>query len=725
MTAAKRIAAFAKAGQGAVPASPDQAAPQATAGPAQPVLERCLAHAALIHGRPIPAALFEEALRPQEEGGWVKAPLRAAQAAGYEVGFGPVRLSDLDATLLPAVLLTQSGALVVEGREKDGWQVFDPRFGKEAGLVRQEALAEILTGQGVLMRPRAQDETGTASVGHWFRSALAQNKWSYVQVVLAASVANILGLTTSLFVMVVYDRILPNQAIDSLIALTIGVGIALLFDFLIRTLRAGFIDRAGQRADLAMGRAIFDRLMSLQLSARSGSTGAVASSLREFDTLRDFFASASLVAIVDLPFILLFIGVISLIGGPLAIVPMVAVPVVLIVALASQPILSRLAERSFKDGQSKQSILFEAISGLETIKASRAEARMKARWEKALSTQAQHGVKSRAVSQFALNATAFVQQTAQIVIVFYGVLLITDGIISMGALIACVILTGRALTPLAQVAQTLTRISQTRTAYRAIDTLMQAESERETGRQYLSRDRLKGRVTFDDVDFSYPQSDRTSLKGVSLEIAEGERVAILGPIGSGKSTLARLAIGLYRPQSGAVMLDGIDLRQIDPGDLRRNVGSVLQDTWLFSGTLRENIAIGAPRATDAQVLRAAQIAGVDSFAARLPQGYDFVVGERGEGLSGGQRQAVALARALLTDPPVLLLDEPTSAMDTMTETRLIERLEPVVDGRTLLVVTHRPSLLRLVNRVIVVQDGKITADGPRDEVVGTSWQRSS
>jgi ATP-binding cassette subfamily C protein LapB len=417
--------------------------------------------------------------------------------------------------------------------------------------------------------------------------------------------------------------------------------------------------------------------------------------------------------------------VISLIGGPLAIVPMVAVPVVLIVALASQPILSRLAERSFKDGQSKQSILFEAISGLETIKASRAEARMKARWEKALSTQAQHGVKSRAVSQFALNATAFVQQTAQIVIVFYGVLLITDGIISMGALIACVILTGRALTPLAQVAQTLTRISQTRTAYRAIDTLMQAESERETGRQYLSRDRLKGRVTFDDVDFSYPQSDRTSLKGVSLEIAEGERVAILGPIGSGKSTLARLAIGLYRPQSGAVMLDGIDLRQIDPGDLRRNVGSVLQDTWLFSGTLRENIAIGAPRATDAQVLRAAQIAGVDSFAARLPQGYDFVVGERGEGLSGGQRQAVALARALLTDPPVLLLDEPTSAMDTMTETRLIERLETVVDGRTLLVVTHRPSLLRLVDRVIVVQDGKITADGPRDEVVGTSWQRSS
>jgi ATP-binding cassette subfamily C protein LapB len=692
-------------------------------GPAKmSMLETCLSRAASLLDRPISRSLFEEAVRPGEAGGNLKANLRAARAAGYELGFGPVKLADLDVTLLPAVMLTNFGAVLLEGRQKGGWQVFDPRFGAEATLLGEEQLRTILTGDGILLRPRADLADTNRLSGHWFRSALARNKWSYVQIILAAAVANILGLTTSLFVMVVYDRILPSQALDSLVALTIGVGIALLFDFLIRTLRSGFIDRAGQRADLAMGRAIFDSLMSLQLAARTGSTGAMASSLREFDTLRDFFASASLVAIVDLPFIFLFIGVISLIGGPLAIIPIVAVPTVLIVALATQPLLSRLAERSFADGQSKQSILFEALSGLETIKASRAEARMKARWEKALTAQAAHGVKSRAVSQFALNATAFVQQTAQIMIVFYGVLLITAGELSMGALIASVILTGRALTPLAQVAQTLMRISHVRTAYRAIDNLMCAESERPEGRTYLSRDQLRGQITFNEVNFSYPNSQKASLKDVSFDIAAGERVAILGPIGSGKSTLARLALGLYTPQSGAVRLDSTDIRQIDPGDLRRNIGSVLQDTWLFSGTLRENIAIGTPRASDADILEAARIAGVDSFASQMPEGYDFVVSERGEGLSGGQRQAIALARALLSQPPVLLMDEPTSAMDIMTETGVIERLKPYVAGRTVLIVTHRPSLLKLVDRVIVVQDGKITADGPRDTIVGTSLQ---
>lgn len=699
------------------------AAATAPAGPAAPatVIERALAHAAATLEYPIPQGRFDEARTPAERDGGLAGALRAASAAGFDVALGPLALSELDRAVLPAVLLTQTGALVAEERQAGGWAVHDPRLGPGTRSILSEGdLSQLYAGQAVLIRPRAGTDGGPVAEGHWFRSALAANRWSYLQVALAAAVANILGLTTSIFIMVVYDRVLPNEAMESLVALTVGVGIALGFDFAIRSLRAGFMDRAGQRADLSMGRAIFDRVLSIRLSARSGSTGATAAALREFETIRDFFTSASLAAIVDLPFILLFVAVIALIGGPLAIVPALAIPTVLLVALATQPFLSGLAERSFADGQSKQSVLVEALSGLETIKASRGEARMKTRWDRALAAQAEHGVRSRAVSQLALNATAFVQQVSQIGIVFFGVLLIIDGKLSMGALIASVILTGRALTPLAQIAQTLTRISQTRTAYRAIERMMQAETERPAGKRYLARDRLAGGVSLHKVSFSYPGASDGSLDDVSLEIAPGEKVAILGPIGSGKSTLARLMLGLYAPSSGSVRMDGTDIRQIDPDDLRRNIGSVLQDAWLFSGSLRDNITLGAPHASDAELLESARLAGVEDFAASRADGLDRMIGERGEGLSGGQRQSVALARALLGRPPVLLLDEPTSAMDAMTERAVIARLKDHLGERTLIVVTHRPSLLELVDRVIVMGQGRIVQDGPKAQVIGAA-----
>jgi ATP-binding cassette subfamily C protein LapB len=556
-------------------------------------------------------------------------------------------------------------------------------------------------------------QAGEDLQGHWFWSALLAHRWSYSQVILAAMLANFLGLATSIFIMVVYDRVLPNEAVESLFALTLGVGIALVFDFIIRSLRAGFVDRAGQKADAIIARRIFDRLLDISMKARSGSTGALSNTLREFETLREFFTSATLVAVVDLPFILLFVGVIWVIGGPLALVPAVAVPVVLLVGLAVQPFLARLAARSFEDGQTKQSVLVETISGLETIKVTGAARQMRARWQDAVTTQGEHGVKSRAISQFALNATAFTQQVAQVAIVFYGVFLILSGTISMGAMIASVILTGRALAPLAQLAQTLTRINGARMSYRALDALMRAESERPQGRNWLSRPKLRGQITFDKVQFSYPDAAVETLKSVSFTIQPGERVAILGRIGSGKSTVARLMTGLYQPNGGAVLMDGTDIRQIDPSDLRRNIGAMLQDVWLFSGTVRDNIAIGSAYPRDAAVLTAAQVAGVDSFVARHPQGYDMLLAERGEGLSGGQRQSIALARAVIDSPPILLLDEPTSAMDVQTETDVVARLNAALGDSTLVLITHRPSLLDLVDRVIVIDQGAVVLDGPK------------
>ncbi len=648
----------------------------------------------------------------------VRDAIVAAKRAGMQVGFGSRKLSDFDADLTPAILLLANDqAVVYHGRSNGGdLLIFDPALGEGIGVVREDALQGRYTGYAMLFRPEYRDRAmsdNQPAGGHWFWSALAASRWSYAQVAMAAALANVLGLSTSVFIMVVYDRVLPNEATTSLVALTFGVGLALIFDFLLKILRAGFIDRAGERADLLMGRRVFDQLINMRMAGRSGSTGATSNTVREFETLREFITSATLVAVVDLPFIAVFLFTIYLVGGSLALIPALAIPVVLLTGIAIQPMLSRLAERSFSDGQSKQAVLVEALTGLETIKTSAASRQMRSRWEDAIKRQSGHGARSRAITQFALNLTGFTQQAAQVLVVFYGVFLITDGQTSMGALVASVMLTGRAMAPLGQLAQTLTRVNQARSAYRSLDALMRAESERPDGRNWISRTDFKGRITFNNVHFAYPDQTDDTLRGVSFTIEPGEKVAILGQIGSGKSTITRLMLGLYQPRVGSIMLDGLDIRQIDPGDLRRTIGSVLQDIWLFSGSVRDNITSGATRTRDQDLIRAGQLAGVEDFVSRHPHGYDLQVAERGEGLSGGQRQAVALARALVGRPPVLLLDEPTSAMDVKSEADLIRRLKDATRQETMVIVTHRTSLLELVDRVIVIENGKVGLDGPK------------
>ncbi|WP_377194146.1 type I secretion system permease/ATPase [Ruegeria meonggei] len=681
-------------------------------------LETCILHVAAHLDRPLNVASLYAAQTGSAGGLSIRDAIEVAQKAGLQAGYGKRRLAEFDDSLTPALLILDGGRTVVfHGRTRQGHPlVFDPSLGEGIGEVTEDALRQTYTGYAILFRRNHREENSgskTSMTGHWFWSAMSANKWSYTQVILAAALANLLGLSTSIFIMVVYDRVLPNEATESLIALTVGVGLALVFDFALKLLRAGFIDRAGQKADMLMGRRVFDQVLNIRMKSRTGSTGAMASTIREFETLREFFTSATLVALVDLPFIALFIFVIHMVGGPLAMIPALAVPVVLLTGVAVQPILSRLAEKSFSDGQSKQSVLVETVSGLETIKTTSAGQSMKARWENAIERQSSHGARSRAVTQLALNLTGFAQQAAQVLIVFYGVFLITAGQASMGALVASVMLTGRALAPLGQLAQTLTRVNQARSAFRNLNALMQADSERPVGRTWISRSGFEGRISFNNVQFAYPDQADDTLAGISFTIEAGEKVAILGPIGSGKSTIARLLLGLYEPKSGSVMLDGVDIRQLDPGDLRRNVGSVLQDIWLFSGTVRENINSGAVRPLDKDLIHAGKVAGVEEFVAYNPNGYDLKLAERGEGLSGGQRQAIALARALIGRPPVLLLDEPTSAMDVKTEADVIKRLKQATEDTTMVIVTHRTSLLELVDRVIVIEGGRIAADGPK------------
>ncbi|MFC3712843.1 type I secretion system permease/ATPase [Sphingoaurantiacus capsulatus] len=554
-------------------------------------------------------------------------------------------------------------------------------------------------------------------IAPWLMDPIRANKKMYGQVALAAVLINLFSLVTSLFSMVVYDRVVPNNATESLIALSVGVAIVLIFDFILKSLRGYFIDIAGQRIDRDLGAAIFKRLLAMRMEARKGSAGAFAGLLREFEALREFFASATLAALVDVPFIILFLAVIASIGGWVVLVPLLAVPVVIAAGWLVQPALGRLAAGGMGQGLSKQGVLVETISGLETVKSSSAGPLLADRWSHAVDSHADLSMRQRMVSAIAINVAGSAQQISYVGTIIVGVFLIGRGDLTMGGLIACSILAGRCVAPLSQIANLLTRLSHTRTAYRQLNEMMSEAGEVTDGATYLRRKTIEGRIEFRNVIFRYPGSTQRALDDVSFTIGAGERVAILGRVGSGKSTVARLILGLYQATEGAVFIDETDVRQIHPDDLRRNVGAVLQDVFLLSGSVRENITLGDAAVDDEEVLRAAKVSGTHDFMGQIPNGYDLRLADRGEGLSGGQRQSIAIARAVAGSRPVLLFDEPTSAMDIQSENALLARMEVELKGKSVVLVTHRASMLKLVDRVIILDRGKIVAQGPRDDVL--------
>ncbi|KAB7647517.1 type I secretion system permease/ATPase [Polymorphobacter fuscus] len=556
--------------------------------------------------------------------------------------------------------------------------------------------------------------------GDWLRAPLWANRGLFGQVALAAVLINLLAMAAALFSMAVYNKVVPSGATGSMVALVTGMAFIIVFDFVLRGLRGYFVDVAGQNIDRVLGEQLFDRLLAMKLADRRGSNGAFAGLLREFETLREFFASATIAAIVDVPFVLLFIGVIALVAPPLALVPLLAVPIVIGVAWLAQPLLARLSAANLAESLGKQGVIVETIAGLETVKSSQAGPLLARRWQSAVAQQAAIALRQRSVAALAVNVAAVMQTIVYVATIALGVTLIAAGSLSMGAMVAASMLAGRAVAPLGQIAALLTRLSNTRDAYHALDRLMTGAGE--IDHAPLRRATLSGRIAFRRVSFRYPGSPTLALDDVSFDIAPGDRVAIIGRVGSGKSTIARLVLGLYQPESGAVMVDDADVRQLHPDDLRANIGSVLQDVVLLSGSIRDNIALGDARIDDAAVLRAARLSGAHDFIGALPGGYDVTLADRGEGLSGGQRQAIAIARALAVADtalprPILVLDEPTSAMDSGSEEALVSRLEAEVAGRTIVLVTHRQSMLRLATRVIVLDGGRIVTQGPRDDVL--------
>ena len=551
----------------------------------------------------------------------------------------------------------------------------------------------------------------------WLSEPLAAHRATYLKVGVAAVFTNLFALATSLFSMTVYNRIVPNNAVSSLVALSIGIAIVLTFDFILRMLRGYFVDVAGREVDARLGADVFARLIGMRMANRQASSGAFAGLLREFETLREFFASATIIALVDVPFILFFLVVIWLIGGPVVLMPLVMVPLVIGSSLLVQPGLDRLASTAIGLGFSKQGVMVEAIGGLETVKTTSAGPMLTARWNDAVSASADISLRSRLLSAFATNIAASAQQVVYVGVIIHGVFLIADREMTSGALIAASILAGRCVAPLGQVAALLTRLSTTRVAYIRLDVFMTADSEVDRDATPVRRARLEGRIEFRNVVFHYPGTSTRVLDNVSFTIQPGERVAIIGRVGSGKSTIARLILGLYQPTEGQILIDGADVRQLHPDDLRRNIGSVLQDIVLFSGSIRHNITLGRSEIDDAELLRLARLSGTHDFVGQIANGFDLTLADRGEGLSGGQRQSIAVARALGSRPPIIIFDEPTSAMDSQSETGLVARMAGELLDRTFIVVTHRQPMLQLVDRIIVLGCGKVTASGPRDDVL--------
>ncbi|MGZ8327657.1 MAG: type I secretion system permease/ATPase [Allosphingosinicella sp.] len=550
----------------------------------------------------------------------------------------------------------------------------------------------------------------------WLMEPMRRNRAIFMKVALAAVVINIFGLMTSLFTMIVYDRVVPNNATSSLVALSIGLAIVVVFDFILKMLRAYFVDVAGAGIDRDVGETLFERLLRLRLDLKKGSTGSLTGLMRELEALRDFFTSATLTAVVDLPFIILTLFVIWVIGGWVVVVPALMVPLVILVGALTQPAMDRLSAKTMGEGMAKQSVLVETIGGLETVKAAGAGPLLARRWDKAMENHSDSSLRQRLISSIGITTATSAGTISYAGVVIVGVGMIATPDLTMGGLIACSILAGRAVAPLAQISQLLSRMTSSRTAYRQLNEMMNLPPEGPEG-EGLKLAGVKGRIEFRNVSFKYPGAAEKTLEDLNFVIQPGEHVALLGRVGSGKSTIARLILGLYPPEEGLVMIDGTDIRQLDPLEMRRYIGAALQESVLLTGSVRENIGLGRGHVDDEELLRASELSGTHSFMGTIANGYDLRLADRGEGLSGGQRQSIALARALAGRPPVLVFDEPTSAMDAQTETALIHRLREEMKDRTLVLITHRPPLLALVSRIMLIERGRVAMDGPRDDIL--------
>lgn len=549
---------------------------------------------------------------------------------------------------------------------------------------------------------------------HWFWSKVSEHRPLFWRIIIAACMVNLLSVASSIFIMVVYDRVIPNAAFSSLYALTIGMGLVILFDFVLKNLRAWFIDYAGSNIDKTVGKDVYQNVMETQGIQQSASLGGLSSTIKDFDIVKDFFTSASISLVVDLPFILLFIFVIYLIAGPLAIVPLVMVPLIIGLGFLVQKPLNHISEFLSMNAKNKHSIVVESLSGLETIQALGSNKFFAKRYEDSIEDSAELTRKSKLYSQITSFAAGTAQQASLVIIIFYGTFLIFEGAVSMGAMIAAVLLSSRALGPLAQIAGLFGRLHSAKAAFSKLDSLMDlcnsSTSQATTPLSSITK------IEVTNLGFAYDES-RNCINKISFNINNGERIAFLGKNGSGKSTLLKLISGILRPTSGNILFSGLPLNDIDQSSLHPKIGILLQDVHLFSGTVKENILLGREWLNEENLATAIELSGMKVFLDALPGGLDCMLADRGISLSGGQRQSIALARALVNDPELLILDEPTSSMDLNSENEFTHNLSKLSKEKTVLIATHRLPVVNAVDRVIVIGNGDIQLDEAKESAM--------
>lgn len=648
---------------------------------------------------------------------------RAAARASLQARVLRRELADISPLNLPVLLILVGGRCAVLRRwGEDGKALILPSEadGGEQWVSREELTVDY-SGQALFARPRHELEDLRSPlvprVEAWFRDTLKLSRWLYSDAILASLLINLLGLMVPLFVMQTYDRVVPNQATSTLWVLAVGLLIGTGFELVLRVVRAHLLDTAGKKTDVILSATLFERITGMAMKAKPVTIGGFAQSIHDFQGLREFLTAVTLTSLIDLPFAALMLVVIGLLGGWLVLIPVVAFPLTIVFAMIIQVRLRDTVQKSLALGAQRQALLIETLGGLETLKACSAESERQHQWESTHGALTRLDSHARNLSALATNGTLFLQQLAGMATIVAGVYSIIAGNLSVGALVATYMLGSRVLAPLGQIAGLITRYQQAQLTMRSTDALMALPQERDTKQRPLDRTQLQGALDVSGVTFHYNGQSTPALSNISFSLKAGERVGIIGRSGSGKSTLARLVMGFYAPEEGQLLLDGLDLRQLDVADLRQQIGYVAHDLPLLAGSLRDNLTLGARYISDARMLEVAQLTGVSELARQHPQGFDRPVGERGQLLSGGQRQSVLMARALLLDPPILLLDEPTSAMDNSSEDALRQNLESRIQGKTVLLVTHRTSMLSLVNRLIVLDNGRIVADGPKEAVI--------